>query len=473
AMVRGLVKAKDIYVNEQLNLFIMRDTLEAIRVVERLVSLNDLPEPEVMLEVVILTITRQDTFNLGPKLPQSITAGFVAPAGGAIANAAASVTFDQIKNAGFPNLKNFVVNNQVAIDFAHNFSGTELLANPRIRVKNREAAKIHIGTRQPFFSATVAAGIGGVVTSTPQFIDIGVKLDVEPVIGLYNDITLKVTLEVSDRIGDASGPGGATAPIVSTSNAETLLSLKDGETQIIGGLIRDDDRQGLRGLAGLLNIPGLDRLISNQDIRRDKTELMLMITPHVVRNINQPSNLESEFHYGTANAAGKLPLTITKTEPKSLSLATTGSGRGASAMLSRAAGTLSSSDESEETPNPFARNVEATPMISLQAPPRVGLDKEFTVRVGLIGAKPSVTSEMQLSYDSDMLEALDDEDNSGTRTLKLGKDGTGKTEQLRFKAITANPGTAEISIQNITAEDKDTSESVEVTLPRTANIIIQ
>lgn len=474
AMIRGLVKAKDIYVNEQLNLFIMRDTLEAIRVVERLVSLNDLPEPEVMLEVVILTITRQDTFNLGPKLPQQITAGFVAPPGGAIANAAASVTFDQIKNAGFPNLKNFVVNNQVAIDFAHNWDGTELLANPRIRVKNREAAKIHIGTRQPFFSATVAAGIGGVVTSTPQFIDIGVKLDVEPVIGLYNDVTLKVTLEVSDRTGDATGPGGATAPIVSTSNAETLLSLKDGETQIIGGLIRDDDRRGLKGLAGLLNIPGLDRLTSSQTITSAKTELMLMITPRVVRNITHPSNMESEFHYGTANAAGKLPLTITKTDPKSLSLATAGSGgRSASAMLSRAAGTLSSSDESEDTPNPFARNVEATPMISLQAPPRVGLDKEFTVRIGLIGAKPSVTSEMQLSYDSDMLEALDDEDNSGTRTLKLGKDGTGKTEQIRFKAITANPGTAEISIQNITAEDKDTSESVEVTLPRTANIIIQ
>ena len=295
----------------------------------------------------------------------------------------------------------------------------------------------------------------------------------EPIIGLYNDVTLKVTLEVSDRIGEATGPGGATAPIVSTSNAETLLSLKDGETQIIGGLIRDDDRKVIGGLAGLLNIPGLDRLTSSQDIRRDKTELMLMITPRVVRNITQLSNLESEFHYGTANAAGKLPLTISKTAPESLAIATAGSGRGASARLGRAAGTFAPSNESQETPNPFARNAEATPMISLQAPPRVGFDKEFTVRVGLIGAKPSVTSEMQLSYDSDMLQVLDEEDNSGTRELKLGKDGTGKTEQLRFKVISANPGTAEISIQNIISEDKESSESVEVTLPRTANIIIQ
>ncbi|MDH5479709.1 MAG: secretin and TonB N-terminal domain-containing protein, partial [Nitrosomonas sp.] len=96
AMVRGLVKAKDIYVNEQLNLFIMRDTLEAIRVVERLVALNDLPEPEVMLEVVIMTIARDNNFLLGPKLPQSATFSAV-PGLGNVAVAAS-----QISQEGFP-----------------------------------------------------------------------------------------------------------------------------------------------------------------------------------------------------------------------------------------------------------------------------------------------------------------------------------------------------------------------------------
>lgn len=73
AMVRGIVKAKDIYVNEQLNLFIMRDTLEAIRLTERLVSLNDLAEPEVMLDVAVIEVARENSFLLGPEFPQSVT----------------------------------------------------------------------------------------------------------------------------------------------------------------------------------------------------------------------------------------------------------------------------------------------------------------------------------------------------------------------------------------------------------------
>lgn len=474
AMVRGLVKAKDIYVNEQLNLFIMRDTLEAIRVVERLVTLNDLPEPEVMLQVTVLEIQRQDTFKLGPKLPQSATAAFVPPPGGDLSQVAASVTLQQIKNAGFPGLDSFAVSNEVLIDFAQNITFADLLANPRIRVKNREAAKVHIGTKEPIFTSNVAGGgVSNVVSSTPTYIDIGIKLDVEPIIGLNNDVTMKVGLEVSNDLGSVSGPGGASAIRIGTRNAETLLTLKDGETQVLAGLIEDRDQRAVSGIAGLINIPGLDRLTSNQDVRRQKNEIVLLITPRVVRNINQQTNLESEFHFGTANAVGKLPVTISKTAANSLAITTAGSGRGAASAPSRAGGTFSSSNESQETPNPFARSTDATPMISLQAPPRIALDKEFTVRVGLIGAKPSVTSEMELSYDSDMLEALDGEDNTGTRDLKLGKDGTGKTEQIRFKVISANPGTAEIFIQNIISEDKETSESVEITEPKTAQIVVQ
>ncbi len=318
AMVRGLVKAKDIYVNEQLNLFIMRDTLETIRMVERLVALNDLPEPEVMLEVVIMTITRTNDFLIGPNLPKSAFFSGTALIEEGIA---------QLSNFTASGFKNLAVERSFSVDFSQVFSGADLLANPRIRVKNRETAKIHIGTKEPFFTATVAAGIGGVVSSTPQFIDIGVKLDVEPVIGLYNDVTLKVILEVSVKDGDAEGPNGATAPRISTSNAETMLTLKDGETQVIGGLIRNDEIKSLSGIAGLLNIPGLDRLLGKQNINRIKSELILLITPRVVRNTVPPTNLEGEFHFGTSNMPGKLPVTISKTAASSLAIASAGTGR--------------------------------------------------------------------------------------------------------------------------------------------------
>lgn len=464
AMVRGLVKAKDIYVNEQLNIFIIRDTLDAIRVVEKLVGLNDLPEPEVMLEVAVLEVQRNNEFFLGPKLPQQATYSFVPGAG------AANVTLDAIQQAGWPGLKNFVVSNQVVIDFAQNLSNIDLLANPRIRVKNREKAKIHIGTREPIFTANVQAGVASVVTSTPTYIDIGIKVDVETIIGLNNDVTMKVALEVSNNLGEVKGPGGATAIRIGTRTAESSLTLKDGETQVMGGLMEESETKTVGGLAGLINIPGLDRLTSSQSIRRKKNEIVLLITPRIIRNITQLTKLESEFHFGTANEAGKLPVTIRKTGAQSLGIAPAGSGRGA--LPRNASQPFSLSNEA--TPNPFTSTASTAPALTMQAPANVGLDKEFSVNVRMVGAKASATAELILNYEASVLEALDSGDKSGTRTIKLGKDQvSGMAAQFRFKVITANPGTTEISVQNVTAEDNENGESIEVTLPPPASISIK
>ncbi|MCB1935262.1 MAG: general secretion pathway protein GspD [Nitrosomonas sp.] len=477
AMVRGLVKAKDIYVNEQLNLFIMRDTLEAIRVVEKLVSLNDLPEPEVMLEVAILTVNRDNNFLLGPTLPQSASFSFTGLAPG---GEAAAATFSAISQKGFPDLKSFSISDTVKLDFMHSLAQGDVLANPRIRVKNREAAKFHIGTRQPIFSASVAGGgISNVVTSTPTFIDVGTKLDIEPVIGLNNEVAMKVQLEVSEIIGEASGPSNAKAPIITTTNAETLLTLKDGETQVLAGLMRESESKSIGGLAGLLNISGLDRLTSSQKIERKKQEVVLLITPRIIRNISQQTHLEKEFHYGTSNQAGKLPVRIQKTSPGSLALAPVGSGGGrggATGVLGRGAQGFAG-DRPEVPSNPFAMQAAANnagePTLTIQAPSNITFDKEFSVRVRMVGAKASISSIAQVSYETDMLELLDT-DNSGSHTIKLGKDEpSGMSAQLRFKVVTPNAGETEISIHSATGEDAESGESIDISLPASATIKIQ
>lgn len=476
AMVRGIVKAKDIYVNEQLNLFIMRDTLEAIRLTERLVSLNDYAEPEVMLEVTILDVTRSNTFLLGPNFPQSATfSAFGSTAATAAAAATAGPGAALISQMGFHGLKSFGMSSQAKIDFLQNFSTGDILANPRIRVNNREKAKIHVGTKEPFFTANVQAGISAVVTSTPTFIDLGVKLDVEPRIGINNDVTLKVTLEVSSLLDTVESPQGATAPRVGTRNAETLLTIKDGETQVIAGLLDNRETQKFGGLAGLLNIPGLDRLTSNQDIKRSRNEVMLLITPRIVRNLPRPTNLESEHHFGTASEAGKLPVAIKKTAAQSLSIAPAGSGRGVAAALQDA---FSPPAEGQEPPpNPFASvaaSASGVPSLTLQSPTNVGLGKEFSVSVRLVGAKATVNSDLVLNYEASSLEALDGGDKSGTRVIKLGKDqASGLAAQLRFKVIAANPGTTEINIQNVNAEDMENGQAVEVTPPPPVSVNIK
>jgi general secretion pathway protein D len=465
AMVRGLVKARDIYVNEQLNLFIIRDTLEAIRVVERLVALNDYPEPEVMLDVVIMTVTRDNNFLLGPNLPTS--AAFSAVPGGEL--------IEPLSEFGFDGLKSFSMRTTAAIDFSHSISNADILANPRIRVKNREAAKIHIGDREPIFTANVT-GVTAVVTVTPTYLDLGIKLDVEPIIGLNNDVTMKVSLEVSATNGfvDAPGDAGGSVPRIRTSNAETLLTLKDGETQVLGGLIENNETKTIGGIAGLVNILGLDRLTSSQKIDRSKRELILLITPRVLRNITQPSNLESEFHFGTDNNVGHVPVTISNTAAGSLAMASAGSGgRGGASAMRRGSNPLSPPN-GQATPNPFAQAVAAEPTVTMQAPANVGLDKEFSMRVRMVGARASVTSEARLSYATDMLELLGVDDSSGTHTIKFGQnEPSGMSAQLRFKVISANPGPTEISIQSVEAEDPESGESIDVKLPEPSTINIQ
>jgi len=476
AMVRGIVKAKDIYVNEQLNLFIMRDTLEAIRLTERLVTLNDLAEPEVLLDVVVLEIERDNAYLLGPNLPQSVTfSGLTNTAAGAAAVTTAPTAI--LNQIGFDGLKSFTITNQAAINFQQNLTNADLLANPRIRVSNKEKAKIHIGQKEPFFTANVQPGINSIVTSTPTFIDVGIKLDVEPRIGLNDDVTMKVTLEVSSISGFVDGPSSAgstppKAPRIVSRSAETILSLKDGETQVLAGLVQNNETRTVRGLAGLVNIPGLDRLLSGQDIKRTKTEVVLLITPRIIRNIQKPTNQESEYHFGTASEAGKLPVTIKKTAAQSLGI--TPAGPAGQGSVRGASNAFAPSDDQQAVPNPFANVAASEPTLTMQVPTNVGLDKEFSVNVRLVGAKATVNTDLQLNYEANVLEALDGGAKSGTRTIKLGKDQTsGLATQLRFKVITTNPGTTEINIQGVTAEDIENGDFVNVTPPPPATINIK
>ena len=283
---------------------------------------------------------------------------------------------------------------------------------------------------------------------------------------------MKITLEVSSRLSDIAGPSGANAPLVGTRNAETMLTLKDGETQVLAGLIDNRETRTIGGLAGLLNIPGLDRLTSNQRVNRSRNEIVLLITPRIIRNLPKTINLEQEHHFGTASEAGKLPVKIQKTAAQSLAIAPAGSGLGTARGASNA---FAASDDQQAAPNPFANAAQQTsPSVTMQAPTNVGLGKEFSVNVRLVGAKATVNTDLQLNYESSSLELLDDGAKSGTRTIKLGKDQTsGLATQLRFKVVAANPGTTDVSIQSASGEDIETGDFVDVTLPPPATITIK
>jgi general secretion pathway protein D len=133
---------------------------------------------------------------------------------------------------------------------------------------------------------------------------VGLKLEVEPQVFLDDDVGIKVALEVSNIGGQVRTESGTVAYQVGTRNTSTTLRLRDGETQVLAGLISNEDRRNASQVPGIANLPVLGRLFQNKDDTATKTEVVLLITPHVIRNIQRPSPRLEQFNSGTEGAIG-------------------------------------------------------------------------------------------------------------------------------------------------------------------------
>ena len=298
-LIRTMVKTRDLYVDEKLNLIVMKDTPEAIRLAERLVATSDIAEPEVMLEVEVLEIATTKLENLGIRWPTQISLSAVGAAG----------TVGQLTKTEFDHLNSSLIrvnlpNPLLTLNFGRTDGVVNLLANPRIRVKNREKAKIHVGDRVPVITSTAGAA-GNFVSQSVSYLDVGLKLEVEPNITLDDEVSIKVQLEVSSITREInSGAAGTLAYQIGTRNASTILRLRDGEAQVLAGLIRDDERRTSDGVSGLSQFPVLGRLFSNRTTDTNKTEIALVITPRIVRNMARPLASQTEMRAGTDAAIG-------------------------------------------------------------------------------------------------------------------------------------------------------------------------
>jgi general secretion pathway protein D len=184
-----------------------------------------------------------------------------------------------------------------ALNLKKTTGDVNLLSNPRIRVKNNEKAKILVGDKVPIITAISTANVG--VSENVTYVDVGLKLDVEPRITLDDFVNIKVGLEVSSLGERTTTTNGSTVFRIGTRNANTSLRLKDGETQVLAGLISDEERKNTNRLPGIGDIPLLGRLFSNQEDRKDKTEIVLVITPRIINNIQLPKAEVSEYLSGT------------------------------------------------------------------------------------------------------------------------------------------------------------------------------
>ena len=321
-LLKTMIKAKDVFINEKTNSIVVRDTPEAVILAAKLIAAQDVNEPEVMLELEVLEVSETLATQIGIDYPDKVSF--------TVDNTIKTVLdWRRNINRGKINVNpsSAAPGDALGLGVTLNLKKTDgeinTLANPRIRVRQREKAKILIGSRYPIITNTVSAGsTNPVITGSIQYIDLGLKLEVEPEIHLDGEVGIKTALEVSS-LGDIlfSGRGTSSetqAPVINTRTVNTVLRLKDGETQVLAGLINNQERESASKVPGLGDIPILGRLFSNHGHNKDKTELILAITPHIIRNIHQPDADIASYWSGTDSAVRSRPITVEKVEGLSM-----------------------------------------------------------------------------------------------------------------------------------------------------------
>ncbi|HEV7504000.1 MAG TPA: cohesin domain-containing protein [Thermoanaerobaculia bacterium] len=292
-ILRSLIDARKIAVNDQLNAIILRDTVDKVKVAERIIESNDKAKAEVVVDVELLQINSGRLRELGTALSSysvSQSLNFGQTNTSTTDGTAAAPSGVRLSDLQFINQSNWLL---TIPSFVYNFIKTntdaQLLAKPQLRISEGEKASLVIGDRIPIplttFNTQNAGGNGGIVPITSfQYQDVGIRIDMEPRVHHNQEVTLKIKVEVSNLNGNVAGSGGQSQPIIGTRTIDSTIRLQDGETNFLAGLIRSDLTDSDQGIPGLSDIPIIGRLFSNKHTENQRTDVILTLTPHIIRN---------------------------------------------------------------------------------------------------------------------------------------------------------------------------------------------
>ncbi|WP_303907086.1 secretin N-terminal domain-containing protein [Thiohalomonas denitrificans] len=266
-LLKGVLSLQKVAVNDSLNTLTLRDRGRVLELAAQLIRANDRKVAEVLLEVEILEINKTKAEQLGFDYGSVLSLEFPSYP---IADSLSGVLRQGTMSLPTVTFRYFKQN-----------TDAKTLANPKIRVLDSMEAKIHIGDRVPLRSATIQEATGQTRT-TYEYTDIGIRLMVQPKVNLDNSTLVKMGLEVSS-LGQNLGTTNDPAFSIGTRNADTFMLLRDGETAILGGLIRDDERTTRLEVPGLGQIPVVGSLFSSYDESVQRTDVLLTITPKVIR----------------------------------------------------------------------------------------------------------------------------------------------------------------------------------------------
>ncbi len=446
-MLRAMLQIKEPFIDERANMIALRESPDVVALAERLIALQDVSEPEVMLDLEVMEVSSSRLTSLGLGFPNSVTFTPLPEAG------ASGLTVGSLQRINSDRVG--VTLSNLVLNLRREVGESNILASPRVRAKNREKARIVIGDKIPTITSTASAT--GFVSQSVSYQDVGLKLEVEPLVSPEDDVTIKLNLEVSNLGPQVSTTSGTVAYQIGTRNATTTLRLRDGETQLLAGLISKQESSSSQRVPGLGDLPIAGRLFSTQRDDGQRTELVLAITPHILRSAPRPDLAQAEMWIGSELHARLRPSpeqraqmqTAAVTDPKSGNTPAPEQGQGGAPGGRTAAPAVPPG-----TP----------PSLEWRAPASVKVGDPFTATLLLTSGVPLRGVPMELGFKPGSVEVLDVVEGeyfrqgegvtSFTHSVKVAEgrlgigllrsDGVGVATkasivQLRLRATTAGP----------------------------------
>ena len=465
---------------------VVRGTPDQIALAQKLIEDLDKAKPEVIVEVAVMQVSRDRIRNLGVSPPTSATVALQSNVTTTTntGTTGTTTTPTTTSSTGTPNTISLNrIGNLNATDFQVTIppatatallsdTNTKLIQNPQIRALDGQKASLKIGDRVPVATGSFQPGIGGVginplVNTQFQYLDVGVNIDITPRVHAGREVTLKIALDIS-AVTSHTNIGGIDQPVIGQRKIEHEIRLKDGEMNLLGGILEDQQTKALSGIPGLANVPILKYLFSQTNTEHRENEIVFALVPHIVRAQELTGRNQDMLDVGTANA---IELRRFTKQPAPTSPASQNQNQPQGAAPAQAP--KPAPQQAPQPPVPQPRPQSAGSAGFVFDPPTITQPKgaTFTVNVLLSGGQNVYSVPVQINYDPNELQvvnvsnggflsqdgqavALVHRDDPSTGTLQItatrppgsgGVSGQGAIAILTFLAKTSGQSTLTIT----------------------------
>jgi len=296
--LKAILDINHIQVTPEQRSLTLRGTPDQMVLAQKLLGDIDKPKAEVVIDVMVMEVSRDKLHTIGTNPPTSATVT-LGPGGASTSGSSGSLTLGSFTSL---NAGDFSVSIPgISFSLLATDSNTKVIQRPELRAIDSEKASLKIGDRVPIATGSFQSGLGGSVNTQFQYLDVGVNVDITPYVHADNEVTLKMSLEISSVTG-VQNIGGFNQPTIGQRRIEHEARLADGEVNLIAGILEDTDTNSMSGYPWIMKIPILKYLFAQETKERQQSEIVFAITPHIIRAGEVTDENLKEVDIGSANS---------------------------------------------------------------------------------------------------------------------------------------------------------------------------